>query len=199
MLDKDLQQKIVDRVSNVVKAEEEEAEEEHVRDHEITKGPVVPPATKVSIETQTDPQPESEEPAAPEKKPVPMEYYGQDISGHETDSILRKLNNCFKKDYHGEWAGFYSQGFPASSQHRHMLWHSQFRQAEKAHENYWYQDTEGNLMKEYVNRHYDESVLNVLEELRRDAIYSCSDPRLPIKEREQVNKFTNKEDFENLH
>ena len=35
MLDKDLQQKIGDRVSNVVKAEEEEAEEEHVRDHEI--------------------------------------------------------------------------------------------------------------------------------------------------------------------
>ena len=35
MLDKDLQQKFLDRVSNVVKAEEEEAEEEHVRDHEI--------------------------------------------------------------------------------------------------------------------------------------------------------------------
>ena len=43
-------------------------------------------------------------------------------------------------------------------------------------------------MKEYANRHYDESVLNVLEGLRRDAIYSCSDPRLHIKEREQVNK-----------
>ena len=55
MLDKDLQQKIGDRVSNVVKAEEEEAEGEHVRDHEVSKGPVVPPATKVSIETQTDP------------------------------------------------------------------------------------------------------------------------------------------------
>ena len=48
MPDKDLQQKIVDRVSNVVKAEEE-----HVRDHEITTEPVVPPATKVSIETQS--------------------------------------------------------------------------------------------------------------------------------------------------
>ena len=60
-------------------------------------------------------------------------------------------------------------------------------------------------MKEYINKRYDESVLNVLEELRRDAIYSCSDPRLPIKEHEQVNKFTkdaaerHKEDFENLH
>ena len=112
MLDKDLQQEIVDRVSNVVKAKEE-AEEEHVRDHEITKEPVVPPATKVSIETQTDPHPESEEsgsshqreePAspvgsqqregaeeqkkdinadgtAPEKKPVTLDYYGQDIAG----------------------------------------------------------------------------------------------------------------------
>ena len=60
-------------------------------------------------------------------------------------------------------------------------------------------------MKEYINRHYDESVLNFVEELRRDAIYSCSDPRVHIKEREQVTKFTNdaaerdKEDFENLH
>ena len=60
-------------------------------------------------------------------------------------------------------------------------------------------------MKEYINRHYDESVLNALEELRRDAIYSGSDPRMHIKEREQVTKFTNdaaerhKQDFENLH
>ena len=49
MPDKDLQQKIVeivDRISNVVKAEEEEAEEELVRDHEITKKPAVQPADK---------------------------------------------------------------------------------------------------------------------------------------------------------
>ena len=48
-----------------------------------------------------------------------MEYYGQDISGNEADSILRKLKDCFKNDYHGECAGFYNQGFPASSQ-RHV-------------------------------------------------------------------------------
>ena len=151
MLDKDLQQKIVDRVSNVVKAEEEEAEEEHVRDHEFTKEPVVPPATKVSTETQTDPQQKSEElgsshqreePAssvgsqrregteeqkkyinaddtAPEQKPVTMDYYGQDISGNETDSILRKLKNRFKDSCHGDWAGFYNQCFPALPQSRH--------------------------------------------------------------------------------
>ena len=136
MLNKDLQQKIVDRVSNVVKKVEGEAE---VRDHEVT---VVPPATKVSVETQTDFPQESEEPgsshqreepassvgsqqwegteeqktdinaddAAPEKKLVTMDYYGQDFSGNETGSILRKLKNCFKKDYYGERAGFYNQG-----------------------------------------------------------------------------------------
>ena len=60
-------------------------------------------------------------------------------------------------------------------------------------------------MKECINRRYDESVLNVLEELRHDAIYRCSDPRLHIKGRERVTKFTKdaaeryKEDFENLH
>ena len=56
----------------------------------------------------------------------------------------------------------------------------EFRQTEKPHEVHWYQDTEENLMKEYINRHYDESVLNALEELRRDAIYSGSDPRMHI-------------------
>ena len=71
-----------------------------------------------------------------------------------------------------------------------MMWHSQYRQTEKPHEDYWYQDTEENLMKEYINRHSDESVLTVLDELRRDAIYSCSDPRMHIKERAQVTKLT---------
>ena len=109
MLDKDLQKKIVDRISTVVK---EEGEEE-VNDQEVTKEPVVPPATKVSIETQADFREESEEtgsshqreePAfavgsqqregteekkkkhinaddtAPHKKLVTLEYYGIDIS-----------------------------------------------------------------------------------------------------------------------
>ena len=111
MLNKDLQQKIVDRVPNVIKEEKGEAE---VRDHEITKEPVVPPAAKVSIETLIDFPQESEEAGSshqreelassvgsqqregteekkkdinaddtvPQKKPVTLEYYGQDISGN---------------------------------------------------------------------------------------------------------------------
>ena len=70
------------------------------------------------------------------------------------------------------------------------MWHTQFRQTEKPHDDYWHQDTEENLMKECINRHYDESVLSVLEDLRRDAIYGCSDPRMHIKERAQVTKLT---------
>ena len=131
-----------------------------------------------------------------------MEYYGQDISENETDSILRILGGCFKNSYHREWAGFCNQGYPASSHHRHMLWHSQFRQADRPHSNTWYKDTEENLMKEYISRRYHELILQVLEELRQNVIYSCSDPRLRIKEREPVNKLTqeaakhHKEDFE---
>ena len=43
---------------------------------------------------------------APQKKPVTLEYYGMEISGIETDSILMKLGDCFQDGYHGEWAGF---------------------------------------------------------------------------------------------
>ena len=113
MLNKDLQQKIVGRISTLAKKEGEE--------ETVTKEPVVPPATKVSIETQTD-FPEEfgktgsshqrEKPAssvgsqqregteekdtnaddtAPQKKPVTLECYGIDTSGNETDSVLRNL------------------------------------------------------------------------------------------------------------
>ena len=134
-----------------------------------------------------------------------MEYYGIDISGNETDSILRKLKICFKNEYHGEWAGFYNFGFPALSQSRHMMWHKQFWQTEKQHDDHWYHDTEERLMQEYIRRHQGESVLDVLEGLRHDAVHGCSDPRVHIRERAQVTKLTNdaaqrhKEDFETLH
>lgn len=95
----------------------------------------------------------------------------------KTDSVLRELKNCFKDGYHGDWAGFYNQGFPAFTSNRHILWHKQFRQTEKPHDDHWYHDTEENLMKECIRRHSAESVLAVLEELRRGAVYGCSDPR----------------------
>ena len=57
--------KIVDRISFVVKKEEGE---EEVKDHEVTKGPVVPPATKVSMETQTDFPEESKKPGSSDQK-----------------------------------------------------------------------------------------------------------------------------------
>ena len=65
--------------------------------------------------------------------------------------------------------------------------------------------TEQNIRQQYINRHYDESVLSVLDELRRDTTYSCSDPRMHIKERASVTKLSksaaerHKEDFESLH
>ena len=79
---------------------------------------------------------------ASQKKPVTLEDYGQDISGHEADSILSDLKNCFKDGYHGEWAGFYNQGFPAFTSSRHMMWHKQFWQTKKPHDDHWYHDTE---------------------------------------------------------
>ena len=95
--------------------------------------------------------------------------------------------------------------FQHSPSNRHMMWHQQFRQTEKPQDDHWYHDAEENLMKEYIRRHYDESALAVLEELRRDAVYGCSDPRMHVRDRAQVTKLTNdaterqKEDFETLH
>ena len=117
-----------------------------------------------------------------------MEYCGEDISGNETGSVLRKLKDCFKETYYDEWAGFHNQGYPAASQHRHMMRHSQFRQTDKPHGEYWYQESEENFIQEYINRHHDESVLQVLDEDRKDTVYGCSDPRLHIKSRDQVNR-----------
>ena len=61
-------------------------------------------------------------------KPAIRLYYGQDITGNEDDSVFRKLKDCFSDGYHGEWAGFYNKGYPASSKHRHMFWHDQVQE-----------------------------------------------------------------------
>ena len=82
------------------------------------------------------------------------------------------------------------------------MWHKQYRQTEKPHDDHWYHDIEARLMQEYIRRHSDESILDDFEGLRRDAVYGCSDPRMHIREREQGTKLTNdaserhREDFE---
>ena len=75
---------------------------------------------------------------APEEKPATRLYYGQDIAGNEDDSVFRKLKECFTDGYHGEWAGFYNKGYPASSRHRHMFWRVKYRKTMSFHQNYWY-------------------------------------------------------------
>ena len=123
MPNKDLQEKIVQRISTVIKEEDvDDQDVDDQDDQDISKEPAVPPAKMVSIETQTDFPEQSEQPGsshqreepassvgsqqregteeakkdinaddtAPEKKPVTMDYYGQQISGNETGSILKK-------------------------------------------------------------------------------------------------------------
>ena len=93
---------------------------------------------------------------APEEKPAKRLYYDQDITGNEDDSVFRKLGDCFSDGYHGEWAGFYNKGYPASSNHRHMFWHVKYRVTLKHHEDYWYHLTDDQLMNEYIARHTDQ-------------------------------------------
>ena len=59
--------------------------------------------------------------APPEKEIRTQVWYGQDISGNESDSVLRKLSDCFSDGYHSIWAGFYNFGFPALPSNRHAL------------------------------------------------------------------------------
>ena len=130
----------------------------------MKKEPEVPPTTKVSISVQADrpyeaPQcgssqqrevpastareeakeenDDDDDTAPPLKKTATLVWYGQDISGNQEDSILRELSKCFSEGYHSIWAGFYSQGFPAFPNNRHMLWHKKYRQTNKPHDMTW--------------------------------------------------------------
>ena len=234
MLNNDLQQRILERVTTAKKEIEDEQDVE--KEEEIKKEPEVLPA-KVSMSTQTEPieevsQPGSsrqrEEPASdessrqreeskeeknindddtapPEKETPTQVWYGQDISGNEPDSVLRKLSDCFSDGYHKIWAGFYNYGFPALPSNRHMLWHLKYRKTTEMHLHSWYDISEEILMQEYINRHKDEIVIDLLEEIRAKTPYGCSDPRLHIRARQDVDKFTktatgrHQEDFESLH
>ena len=48
-----------------------------------------------------------------------------------------QIEGLFSDDYHGKWAGFYNQGYPASSIHRHMFWHVKYRVTMAQHQDYW--------------------------------------------------------------
>ena len=141
----------------------------------------------------------------PVKKRPTLLWYGQDISGNEVDSVLRELSHCFPDGYHSIWAGFYNLGFPALPSNRHMLWHKKYRQTTDQHRMSWFDIPEEILMQEYIARHKDEKVTDLLEDAKNNLAYGCSDPRLHIRAREEVNRFTEKatgrhqEDFESLH
>ena len=43
-------------------------------------------------------------------------------------------------------------------------------------------------MDQYIARHKDEYPLSLLEDLRKEAVYGCSDPRLHPRVREKQRK-----------
>ena len=83
------------------------------------------------------------------------------------------MNDCFSDGHYQEWAGFYNRRFPASQENRHMFWHLKYRTTEDNHDNMWYKIDENDLMQEYINRHKDEGVLEVLTDLRNSITYAC--------------------------
>ena len=98
---------------------------------------------------------------APKPEPAKRLYYDVDITGNEDDSVFRKLEQCFPDGHCGEWAGFYGQGYPVSTKHRHMFWHVKYRKTQAPHKNHWYTDTDDQLMTEYIARRKNEYPLSV--------------------------------------
>ena len=128
----------------------------------------VPPEGSLQKEESGEPQAEQKDDiqkddAAPKQEPAKRFYYGFDISGNEDDSVFRRLGECFTDGYDGEWAGFYNQDYPASSQHRHMFWHVKYRTTMAPHQDHWYSNTDDQLIAEYIARHKDQLPLQELE------------------------------------
>ena len=234
MLKDDLQKRILERVSFVKKEveDEQDVEEEEVKkEPEVpptTKVSIstqtdlpdeapqsggsqqreVPASTASSHQREEAKEEQSindDDTAPPVKKSATLIWYGQDKSGNEEDSILRKLSKCFSDGYHSIWAGFYNQGFPAFPNTRHMLWHKKYRQTNNPHDMTWFEIEEKHMMEAYIQRHKDEKVMDTPEDTKKNAEYSCSDPRLHPRVRDEVNCFTriaterHQEDFESLH
>jgi len=218
MCNKNVQKKVMERVvKEEAKKEQEEEEVEVEEEQQDTQEPHVPPGSSSEKEEPVPPERSSEkeesgekkadiqnDDTAPEEKPAQRFYYDQDITGNEDDSVFRKLKGCFSDDYHGEWAGFYNQGYPASSRHRHMFWHVKYRVTMAPHADYWFHITDDQLMTEYVAGHKDQQPLQELEELKNAIEYGCSDPRLhPLHQdlSEEASKEAERridDDFQNL-
>jgi len=111
---------------------------------------------------------------------------------------------CFINNYYEERSDFYNQGYPASNQYRYMFWHVKYRETSEPHKDHWYIDSNKQLMEVYITRYRDEYPLSLLEEHRKEAVYGCSNPRLHLRERENVEQLTNeaekrlKDDFQTL-
>ena len=216
MCNKNVQKNIKD---SFVKDEEVKDEEEEivVEEEEDTKEPHVPAECSSEKEESAPPERSLEkeesgeektdiqdDETAPEVKPAVRLYYGQDITGNEDDSVFRKLKDCFSDGYHGEWAGFYNQGYPASSKHRHMFWHVKYRKTMQHHQEYWYHLTDDQLMSEYIARHKDQLPLQELEELKNQIEYGCNDPRMHPLHQEKAESMSREaerridDDFGNL-
>ena len=148
----------------------------------LQKEEPVPPEGSLQKEGSGEPQAEQKEDiqkddTAPKKEPAKRTYYGVDITGNKDDSVFRKLADCFTDGCHGEWAGFYNQVYPASSQHRHMFWPVKYRTTMSPHQNHGFTNTDDQLMREYIARHQDQLPVQELEELKTTCEYGCSDPR----------------------
>jgi hypothetical protein len=65
-----------------------------------------------------------------------------------------------------------------------MFWHAKYRKTQAHHKDYWYSDTDDQLVKEYIARHKDEFPVTELEHIKNSCEYGCSDPRLHPRQQE---------------
>ena len=194
MCNKNVQKKIKESFVKEEAKQEEEKEEEIVVEEEEkdTQEPHVPSGSSYEKEEPVPPECSSEKEESGEKKTdiqnaetAPEEKHAQRFfsmvkTSLETKMIqfFRKLKDCFTDGYHGEWAGSYNQGYPASSKHRHMFWHVKYRKTMSPHQDFWYHLTDEQLMTEYIARHKDQQPSQELDELKNNIEYGCSDPRM---------------------
>ena len=71
-----------------------------------------------------------------------------------------------------------------------MLWHLKYRTTTENHDHMWCKIPEEELMKEYINRHFDEDVSELLTDLKNKITYACSDPRMHERSEADCSKYT---------